>query len=505
MRKNDSGAFNAGALLVYSVLITVSAAFHEPWRDEAQAWLIARDLPLPGILHQMGYEGSPALWHLLLIPFAKLGAPFASLEALHVLIAILMIGVFLFFSPFPRWTRVLVAFSYYMTFEYAVIARNYSMGILLLFLIAVLYDKRFARPLLYASLVFLLFNTNVHSFGFAGGLLVLYLFEAFRKGLDRRTCYALGVMGLGALLCILQVMPRPNQLIRPSTIYFNPLIIPVAVKHVFFHTLESSVAVSFLMGIGSTVILSVVLFHLIKKPPALFLFLVSYFWLFFIFVFKHIGNMRHHGLLFVSVIFCLWIAEFYEESTTRYPSLARRFLRFDWKRISLVLINLSLLFSAYLSGLFLCREITMDYSGSKRMARYIQENRLEDRPIAAHTILTETLLALLPSVRFWYPSIGDWGTFATWDYETVHGNTLTPEEVVRKVGEQGFPRDRILLLLTSPLANPEADHYRLLFKVDDNIFGLSRNPSKEAFYLYEPAPEKLSGGTGNECLSPKSR
>jgi hypothetical protein len=50
--------------------------YHEPWRDEAQAWLISRDLPILSIFRQMNYEGTPALWHIILVPFAKFGAPY---------------------------------------------------------------------------------------------------------------------------------------------------------------------------------------------------------------------------------------------------------------------------------------------------------------------------------------------------------------------------------------------------------------------------------------------
>ncbi|MCE9581429.1 MAG: hypothetical protein K8T20_02815, partial [Planctomycetes bacterium] len=46
---------------VYAVVTLAMIPFHEPWRDEAQSWLIARDLGPGGIVHQMGYEGTPAL------------------------------------------------------------------------------------------------------------------------------------------------------------------------------------------------------------------------------------------------------------------------------------------------------------------------------------------------------------------------------------------------------------------------------------------------------------
>ena len=124
------------------------------------------------------------------------------------------------------------------------------------------------------------------------------------------------------------------------------------------------------------------------------------------------------------------------------------------------------------------------------MAEYIKENHLEDRIIVAHTWVTETLLPLLPGVRFWYAGIGDWATFSTWDNRFWEGHDLKPQDVVRKIEEKGFPKDRLLLLLTSPLEDPESDRYRLLFKADEKIFG-TKSPLKEVYYLYIPLPEKI--------------
>lgn len=64
-------------MLVYIVGISVISYFHEPWFDEAQAWQIARSASIKDILFKIPHwEGHPQLWHLLLVPFAKLGAPY---------------------------------------------------------------------------------------------------------------------------------------------------------------------------------------------------------------------------------------------------------------------------------------------------------------------------------------------------------------------------------------------------------------------------------------------
>ena len=52
---------------VLSVMISFFLIpYHEIWRDEGQAWLIARDTPLKDLFGVLKHEGHPALWFLLL-------------------------------------------------------------------------------------------------------------------------------------------------------------------------------------------------------------------------------------------------------------------------------------------------------------------------------------------------------------------------------------------------------------------------------------------------------
>src|SRR5215475_10660293 len=67
-RKADWWRFGDTAVLVaYSAVVLWALQYHEKWADEAQAWLIARDLDLRSIwFHELRYEGSPGLWHAIL-------------------------------------------------------------------------------------------------------------------------------------------------------------------------------------------------------------------------------------------------------------------------------------------------------------------------------------------------------------------------------------------------------------------------------------------------------
>ncbi len=177
----SSGVFSweVIVLICYGVLIFSGAIHHESWLDEAQAWLLARDLSLTELMQYMNYEGSPALWHLILMPIAKMGFPYESIKFIHISITFATAILIIYKAPFSRLlTKLLFLFSYYMSWEYAIIARSYIVTLFLLFSIATVYKNRFTHPFLYSALIFLLFNTNAHSFLMTTGLVILYFSDS---------------------------------------------------------------------------------------------------------------------------------------------------------------------------------------------------------------------------------------------------------------------------------------------------------------------------------------
>ena len=71
-RKKGETFFLYGFFVIYAIVSLAGVITHESWADEAQAWLIARDLNVIEIVKQMKYEGHSCLWHLILMPFAKM-------------------------------------------------------------------------------------------------------------------------------------------------------------------------------------------------------------------------------------------------------------------------------------------------------------------------------------------------------------------------------------------------------------------------------------------------
>ncbi|MDQ6760893.1 MAG: hypothetical protein M3Z32_13655, partial [Acidobacteriota bacterium] len=153
------------ALSIYACLVACSLWRHEPWADEAQAWLLARDGGLlklwSSLLH---YEGTPGLWHTLLWGLIQLGAPYRAAGVLSAVLGFLAAVIVMTRSPFPLVVRVLLPFTYFLCYQYVVVARSYSLLPLLLFVSILLYPRRERSILAFSSVLALLAGVSVHGF-----------------------------------------------------------------------------------------------------------------------------------------------------------------------------------------------------------------------------------------------------------------------------------------------------------------------------------------------------
>ena len=92
-------------------------------------------------------------------------------------IAFLGVSVLVTTSPFPRFIKLLLPFTFYLAFQYAVVARSYVWVPLLLFLCAYFWPERLQRPLPIVLCLGLLANVALHAAVISGGLAVVYLID----------------------------------------------------------------------------------------------------------------------------------------------------------------------------------------------------------------------------------------------------------------------------------------------------------------------------------------
>ena len=231
--RRRQGAILAVAWACFTTMILLVVHHHEPWFDEAQAWLIARDNSLFEMLFQrLHYEGTPGLWHLLLWPLARSGAPYWTMSYLSALLASVSAGLVLLFAPFPVWLRVLFVFGYYPAYQYAVVARSYSLNLLLIILAAIVYSTQGSKPLRYCLILAALANTNAFGFLVAGVLFAEFALMAWRSrwAFTKRFAIPAVIFVIASLLAVAEAAPardavvRANHDMKPGTVISTAII-----------------------------------------------------------------------------------------------------------------------------------------------------------------------------------------------------------------------------------------------------------------------------------------
>ena len=370
-RKDRSrlSAFAAFAVYVLSISLVISR--HEPWFDEAQAWLIARDSNLWELFRILPYEGQPGLWHLILMLPSKL-LPYHTINWISGALAAAGVYVFLRRSPFPTPLKVLVPFTFFLFYQYGVVARNYALLPLVLFLLAAHYPERFRRPARYAVLIFVLAATSTHGFLISAALLAIYAVEALREARgvgrrwpDRAKLLAVVAPGLGmGVLALGLIPPKDRTFATMGPHLVGPQTFVDTVRNMLNHSLVGNrLLLIGVLGASIWFLRSRRVLHLYAVPTALLL-------LFFAFVHN---AAWHEGVLFLVWLFALWVG------------LQRKGLPeegSDWSRklalgavlvVSVVQINWTVR-TAIL-------EYGEPYSGSRAMAAYLKENVAEEETI----------------------------------------------------------------------------------------------------------------------------
>jgi hypothetical protein len=209
-------------VLVFALHVAFVTAHHEPWFDEAQSWLLARDSSLWQLLtERMRYEGTPALWHLLLWVPAHLGVPYRAVSVIGATCAVAGAVVIALRAPFPLWVRAAVLFTFVVGYQYAVVARSYNLFPLLLFTAAALHPSRWTHPWRYVGALVLLATVSVHGTLVAAGLLGVHGCHLIRRRAEvanlRVHVSALAAFALVVGLIALQLRPPPDLVVGAAT------------------------------------------------------------------------------------------------------------------------------------------------------------------------------------------------------------------------------------------------------------------------------------------------
>ena len=419
-------------LFLYTALNLVLLFHHENWRDEAQAWQIVKYLSVPEIFAQLKYEGHPFLWYLVLLPFAKLGMPFAGMGLISLACMVAAVWVILKKAPFSLPVKIVLIFGSSFVYFYPVISRSYCLIPPLLAWLAVLYPDRQDKPILYGGVLALLTQTHIYMLGITFLLSAFWLLEILegwiRKRLEAKTvCQngaGLGISLFSGLFLIWELAGSvgSNTLVDihlSSSLNSNLHRLHVATQWTLDYVLGLHIKEAYWKYILLLLGIALILFVVYSWKEALIFGGVTLIQI-LMFTYVYLPSHQKAMILMHELIFILWIA------------MVRRQEKRWQKRIwEMALVCLSLL-SIYGYRDEMLQDIREPYSSSKEMAAYIQEYIAPETPVVStKDTWSIAAAAYLDEREIWDPILEENVRFSTWNNR--RSQSITYEEMERRV------------------------------------------------------------------------
>jgi hypothetical protein len=420
----------AGSLILsgYLLLAGYATLHHEMWRDEIQAWLVARDSETLSDLQQnLKYEGHPGLWHLSLTPLTRISRNPELMQVWHLAIAVTTVFILLRYATLHPVHLILLPFGYFLLYEYAAISRNYALGLLLLTLVCALYRNRYRHFVLIGALLFLAAHVSVHTLiiviAVMGALAIDVLLarksdsEALRER-GKQVSIGLALAVAGIVTSVLQLMPPPDSGYSPEWQFrwsFQRFAeMAGALGSVWGRSFDwipiPFVKVPELARRGAQAAASLVVifwmsYQLRDRWPILWMYLAGTFGLLAFFYVKLVSGFMHSGHLFIVFLMAVWL-----ERSTRPPNRARAGMLTD----SLVAV---VLVSHLASGITpYAKDILRPFSNGKAVAHYVKQSGLGELPIVGYqSYAVSTVVGYLGVDSVYYAGSERWGSFVRWD------------------------------------------------------------------------------------------
>ena len=453
--KIKQNKWNIIITLIYAIVtFIITVFFHEKWRDEAQAWLIARDLDIIGIIKQMSFEGHPPLWHLILMPFAKLGFPYITESIISWGVMVIAVWIFLNKSPLKKETKILILLTAPIIYLYPSIARNYCLIPLALALIAMYYPNRKEKMLGYCLSVLLLAYTHVLMLSMVGILYLFYFIDEIfytkkTKADKKKLIIAITISAIG-LICLFFILLGSTTNNTEIPLNNNSTIVSISKVKLLIYSILGQLFGVIVNSKGFEIyfyiwLILLVLFQARKNLENLVIAFVTISWQIFIYLFIYGASYQKTSILLLIAVFIAWINSYNEKSIEEN----RFFVNIN------KIVRLGCLVILVLNAILGATEINLDikdnYSNAKDVAQYINKEIEKDSVFIC--INTSTASAVIPYThgqKYWNPVSEEFFTYITWNKSSL--TNLGLDEIIEKV-QKNFNKSNKLYLIESDRLN----------------------------------------------------
>jgi hypothetical protein len=443
--------FETVVLAVYALLISVVSAFHEPWKDETQAWRLAIDSTgLAELVRNARYEGHPLLFHVLLQAVGMLSRSWWAVVALHVVVACIAAWIVLRYAPFTRLQKVLLVFGYWSAYEYSVVVRPYGLGMMLAFAACVAWLHPRRRVVWTIVCLLLLANTTAMGTLLAMALTAAFAFDwAWPDDVARRpaarTLATVGVAALVGTLVVLyivvaQILPPADAAYQGETrtalSLWDVASLPTfELRALFPIVLANEEGVQWsrwvlkpdsrhdlsLVLCLSLIMLAIGLVIAARRRVALVFYLVGTIGFLVFFTFLIPGTAHHHGYLFIVWVVTAWMA--WGAAPSERPRLLRQLTDgVEPMRGNLFLI--SLIPPMIATAEHVIGEIRMPFADAMHAADVIRGHGLADAPLIAVPRSDAQAVGAFLDRPVLFPLEGKTRTFVYWGPRWTHSATV---------------------------------------------------------------------------------
>ncbi len=499
LRKGGDGANFLAPLLFFMVLLLLATWKHTFWRDESEVWLVARISPsIRALLHNSRYEGHPPLWYLVVYFFTRFSWNPEWMKVPNYLCAVASAALILSADRLRLWIRLGMAFSYYLLFEYGLIARNYMIGIVFLFAAAILMRRKDPKHAAIPILLSLAALTSLPALIVATSLGLLYLWFVFQSIKDRTVSGLFSALSLKGLLGIAVYVvsalisaatirpPADSSLFLESSVRPSGLIAKLAYSiHLFTQaylpipqwsrsfwnsSLINHLPVHLEQILGAALILGF-LCYFRDSAVRYFFIAVSAIELLQLAVSGR-DTQRHIGWLFIVLMLGLLLDRSSlldsndDRGEDRIPG------RSTWRTALLAVV----LATQVITGLFaIAVSIKFPFSRSKEVAAYLRQQHLDQAPLAFEPFYVgESVLAYLQRESAYSPDQHQEISFVLWDKDEYFSRRPSPiPEEFHAIARGGAPP---VLITDKPLSPAQMAtlNVRLLASFDDAISSMDR-------------------------------